>query len=165
RRFRFDAALARLVDSMEQRAPILVVLDDVHLLQRASALAVLTALANGMPVGSQLVLVSRTEPPVPLARLRVAANLHEVETVDLALDEVETAEMLEHAGVTITGDDLARVCAQTEGWPAAVTLFAMAHRAGPRVALTGRDRNLADYFAEEVLSQESDELRRFLLET
>src|SRR5262249_28870799 len=122
-------------------------------------------LANAMPSASQLVLISRTEPPVPLARVRVAADLHEVETVDLALDEVETAEMLEHAGLTLPRDEVARVCAQTEGWPAAVSLVAMSHRAGACVALTGRDRHLADYFAEEVLSQEPDDLRRFLLET
>jgi LuxR family maltose regulon positive regulatory protein len=162
---RFDASLARLVDSMAQRSPVLLVIDDVHLLQRTAALDVLGALARAMPDGSQLVLISRTEPQLPLARLRVAADLHEVEAVDLALDERETAELLEQAGLNIAADEVARVWAQTEGWPAAVALVAMAQHEGPLVALTGRDRHLADYFAEEVLSRESDDRRRFLLET
>jgi LuxR family transcriptional regulator, maltose regulon positive regulatory protein len=162
---RTDAALAGLIDTMAQRSPVLVVVDDAHRLHRRPALDVLGAVANAMPSGSQLVLASRAEPPIPIARLRVAGDLHEVGAVDLAFDEAETAAVLEQAGVAIADDELAELWAHTEGWPAAVTLVAMTQRDGRLVAPTDRHRHLADYFTEEVLSRESDGLRRFLLET
>lgn len=161
--------LSRLLEDLGRSAPIQLVLDDVHIIDSPRALRVLKALVNAIPAGSQAVLVSRSVPPLGLARLRAAGDLHEIGPSDLAMDDAEGEELLATAGVHLDPDAVAELMAATEGWPTGLALVALAHRAGPEAdpaALSSRSRSdIADYFREEVLDVQPEDIRQFLLST
>ncbi|MGZ4708241.1 MAG: LuxR C-terminal-related transcriptional regulator [Acidimicrobiales bacterium] len=163
------ALLPRFLDSLASRSPFLLALDDVHLLTSPSALAVLKGLAHDVPPGSQVVLVCRAEPPIGLARLRAAGDLHELQAADLALDEAETAELLAQAGVHLSPEEITELWTATEGWAAGLALAAMSrlkeNPANPLASLSLGRRDIGDYFREEVLDVESDSVREFLIAT
>ena len=84
---------SRFLDDLALRTPFLLALDDAHVIDRPSAVMMLKGLANAIPAGSQLVLVSRTDTPIGLARMRAAGKLCEVGPEDLALDRAETRRL------------------------------------------------------------------------
>ena len=161
--------LPRFVDGLTRRAPFLLALDDAHVLTSSSAIAVLKGLAHAVPVGSQVVLVSRSEPPIGLARLRAAGNLHEVRAADLTLDKAETAQLLVKAGVHLSPEAVAALWSATEGWAAGLALAAMSrlkeNPASPLASLSLGRRDIRDYFREEVLDVEAGDVREFLIAT
>jgi LuxR family transcriptional regulator, maltose regulon positive regulatory protein len=161
--------LPRFVDGLAIRGPFLLALDDVHVLTSPSAIAVLKGLVHALPAGSQILLASRAEPPIGLARVRAAGDLHELRAADLALDQGETAQLLARVGLELSSEEVAELWSATEGWAAGLALAAMSRlKEHPtnRLALpsVGR-RDIADYFREEVLDAEADDMREFLLAT
>jgi LuxR family maltose regulon positive regulatory protein len=164
-----DRAIIRLLKSWERRAPVQVVFDEVHLLRRSSAIQVLRSLAEAAPGGSQVILLTRTDPPFGLARIRIAGDLYEVRVEALALDRSETDQLLQQAGVAAGVDDVDRLWQQAEGWAAVISLAAMSGRGAQRreslASVSGTQRDIADYLWEEVLSHEQEDVRRFLLVT
>lgn len=160
--------VARFAAGLSQRAPMVVVLDDVHLVERDPALDVIRAAVDAMPRGSQLVVVSRADPPVALARRRVAHDLVEVRAADLAFDESETAQFVADAGLDADSEEVSGLWRRTEGWATGVALATMAAARTPAArldAVSGGHRHLAEYFSQEVLSRLSDDVRTFLIET
>jgi LuxR family transcriptional regulator, maltose regulon positive regulatory protein len=161
--------LPRFLDGLALRGPFQLGLDDVHLLDSPQAIVVLKSLANAVPEGSQVIVVSRADPPIGLARLRAAGSLHELGASDLALDESEAARLLAVAGVRLSREEVSELWSATEGWAAGLALTAMSRikddRYNPPALLSLERRGIADYFREQVLDVEPDDLRQFLLAT
>jgi LuxR family maltose regulon positive regulatory protein len=148
--------------------PIVVVLDDFHLVDSPAVLDAVAALLR-QPGSLRLVMVTRRDPTLPLHRLRVEGGLTEVRGADLAFTSDEAQTLLARHGVHATPDDLDRVLRRTEGWPAGLRLAAMflsrTDEPGAVDRFTGDQRAVADYLVSEVLDAQPPDLRRFLLHT
>jgi LuxR family transcriptional regulator, maltose regulon positive regulatory protein len=151
-------------------SPLVLVLDDVHLLHNRECQAAVAALAEQVPAGSQLVLAGRARPPLRYAQLRAEDRITEIGPGDLVLSAAEAASLLREAGVTLGEDEAAQLHRHTEGWPAALYLAALHLRAGgslPRAAVTfgGANRLVSDYLEAESLAGVSPRQRLFLTRT
>jgi LuxR family maltose regulon positive regulatory protein len=93
--------------------------------------AELATLADRLPAGSRLVVASRSEPALPIGRLRAQGDLVEVRARDLAMTRGEAARLLQGAGLTLEPDDVVTLVRRTEGWPAGLALAAAARRRPP----------------------------------
>jgi len=150
--------------------PVVLVLDDVHLLHNSECRAALSVLADHVPGGSRLVLAGRTEPPFRIARLRAEGRLVEIGPGDLSLTVQEAASLLRAAEVVLGDDDVADLHRRTEGWPAGLYLAALYLREGgsPRGAVAsfgGDDRFVSEYVEAEFLARISSSQRVFLTRT
>jgi LuxR family maltose regulon positive regulatory protein len=96
--------------------PVILVLDDPHLLHNRECRAALSALADHVPAGGRLVLAGREAPPVRVARLRAEGRITEIGAADLALTREEAAGLLRAAEVALGEEDLASLHQRTEGW-------------------------------------------------
>jgi LuxR family transcriptional regulator, maltose regulon positive regulatory protein len=151
-------------------SPVVLVLDDVHLLDNRECLSALSVLADHVPTGSRLVLAGRARPPVRVARLRAAGRIAEIGPGDLSLSGEEAASLLRAAGVAVSGEDVADLNRRTEGWPAGLYLAALYLREGgpvgrAAVSFGGDDRLVSEYMQEEFLSRISQRQRVFLTRT
>lgn len=147
--------------------PVVLVLDDVHLLQNRECQAAVAMLAEHVPAGSRVALASRHEPHLRMARLRAEGRILEFGPEDLSLDREEATSLLRDAGVELSDSDIIALHEKTEGWPAGLYLAALAIRAGGSVssavaAFGGDDLFVSDYLHLEVLSGFSDDEVRFL---
>lgn len=148
--------------------PVVLVIDDVHLLQDVDGRQALALLADHVPDGSQLVLVSRSSLPLRLARLRAEGRLSEVTAGDLVLTEEEATAMLQEAGAQLSEREVAEVYARTEGWPVGLYLAALSHREGGVPGgipshFTGDDTFVGEYIRSEFLSGVTAADREFLV--
>jgi LuxR family maltose regulon positive regulatory protein len=166
-----DEVLAALID-VAAGAPrqTAIVLDDAHLIDDPEIHRALAILLDHMPARLHLVLASREDPPLPLARLRARRQLLELRIGDMQLRRDETAALLAgSAGVELTDEQIDALHDRLEGWAAGMQLAAHALRHHPEppdhLAIGGRQRHIADYLRDEVLAALPDETRRFLLET
>ena len=151
-------------------APVVLALDDVHLLYDSECRAALSVLAEHVPAGSRLAMAGRAAPPLRIARLRAEGRITEIGPADLALTRGETAALLRAARVTVSDDDVAELHERTEGWAAGLYLAALALRAGgplgsAAVSFGGDDRLVSDYLESELLARLSRRQRRFLTRT
>jgi LuxR family maltose regulon positive regulatory protein len=147
-------------------APVVVVLDDAHLLQNWECLDAVAALIDDLPAGSQFLVASRGEPPLPLASLRASGRVLEIGREDLAMDRQEARLLLQAADVDLSGLDLDDLVRRTEGWPVALYLAALSVNAGgAAVAFAGDDRYLVDYLQSVLLSRLPPRLVSFLTRT
>ena len=117
-----------------------------------------------------MVLASRSDPPLPLARLRARGQLTEIRAAELRFTPAEAGELLRHAASTLPDGSVAALAARTEGWAAGLQLAALSLRgqddaAAFVAAFTGSHRYVLDYLAGEVLEGQDERLRMFLLET
>ncbi len=162
--------LRRVVAGLVRLAvPVVLVLDDIHVIDDEAVLADLSTLLRAPPPQLRLVLLARADPALSLHRLRVSGALTEVHSADLALNVEEATELMARDGVVLGAADAALLRQRTEGWPAGLRLAALfLARTGPghQVAdFGGTEQSVAEYLAEEVLSPHSADLRRFLLRT
>ncbi len=150
---------------------MLLVLDDYHLIDAPPVHASLTFLLDHQPPGLRLVLASRSDPPLPLPRLRATGQLAELRAADLRFTKEEAAALLHDAmGTDLPGAAVAALEARSEGWAAGLQLAALSLRgqadpAGFVAAFSGSHRYVLDYLGQEVLDRQEAELREFLLET
>ena len=150
---------------------VVLVLDDLHLIERRDIHDALGYLIHRLPPRAHLVVATRADPPLPLARLRVRGELVEIRAADLRFTPHEAAGYLNGTmGLELTGDDVAALEARTEGWIAALQLAAlsMQGRADPAsfiASFAGDDRYVFDYLADEVLARQPEGIRTFLLQT
>ena len=134
-----------------------------------SLISDLGRLANLLPPNVHLVLSSRTDLPIAWSRHRLNDQLTEIRQSDLALDEIDSALLLEHiTGRSLGADSVAALVARTEGWAAGLQLAGMTLRLHDDadefiVQFSGDDRLIADYLSEEVLQAQPDDRREFLL--
>lgn len=162
--------LSRLQAGVEQLSqPVVLVLDDFHHVDDPGVLGSLAALTSRRLPQFRLVLITRSDPALPLSRLRVAGDLVEIRAVDLALTATHAAAMVAHDGVVL-GPGAAEVLVdRTEGWPAGLRLAAMflardlpGHRPED---FGGNDQAVVGYLAEEVLARHPPEVQQFLMRT
>ena len=151
-------------------SPVVLVLDDVHVLHDHECWAALSVLADHVPAGSRLVLAGRSAPQLPIARLCAADRILEIGPDDLALTHEEASSLLRNAGVSIGEDDVAELHRRTEGWPAGLFLAALGLREGRPVASAadafgGADLLVSEYMKSEFLAQLSPSQRVFLTRT
>ena len=150
--------------------PVVLVLDDVHVLDDHECWAVVSVLADHVPPGSRLVLSGRDAPVLALARLRAAGRMLELGPRDLGLTHEEASSLLRNASVPVGEGDVAELHRRTEGWPAGLYLAALGLREGGPVATAadsfgGGDRLVSEYIQSEVLARLSSRQRVFLTRT
>jgi LuxR family maltose regulon positive regulatory protein len=150
---------------------IVLVLDDYHLIEAREIHDAVAFLLDHMPPRLHLVIASRADPAVPLARLRARGELVEIRAAELRFTPDEAAAYLnEVMGLQLTPHDVAALEERTEGWIAALQLAALSMQgrddlAGFIAGFTGDDRYIVDYLAEEVLQRQPADVRSFLLHT
>ena len=165
-----EIAMPLIAADLNERDPFVLVLDDVHLITAQTSRAILAWLVGEVRSDCGLVLVTRGDPGIPLARLRTSGELVEIGTALLALDPTETREVAASAGLELPLAAAGALCERTEGWAAAVALVTLALRgrddgAERAAGLSGDQQQIADYLLEEVLERQPDDLKTFLLGT
>jgi LuxR family transcriptional regulator, maltose regulon positive regulatory protein len=151
-------------------SPVVLVIDDVHVLRNQECRAALSVLADHVPGGSRLALAGRAQPPLQIARLRAEGKIIEIGPRDLSLTFEEASSLLRNAGVALSEDDAAELHRRTEGWPAGLYLAALYLReggplAGAAVSFGGDDRLVSEYVESEFLARISPDQRGFLTRT
>ena len=174
------AALTALVNDIAragQQAPgtqWLLVLDDYHAVEAPEVHEAVTFLLDHLPDALRLVIATRSDPPLPVARLRSRGQLTEVRAADLRFSPAEAQEFLNRVmGLDLTAADVGLLEDRTEGWVAGLQLAALSLRgipepaevAGFLEAFSGSNRFVLDYLADEVLARLPGEVRDFLLRT
>jgi LuxR family maltose regulon positive regulatory protein len=149
---------------------VVIVLDDAHLAPPELVRHVLGPLLEELPAGSMVALASRTEPPLPLGRLRARRSLIEVRVEDLAMLPAEASVLVHDAGLELDFGAVQELVSRTEGWPAGMYLAALSLReeVDTEAALSrlrGDDHRLAEYFRDEVLSEMPPDLLEFAVLT
>lgn len=152
-------------------ARAILVLDDYHAISGEAVPDFLSELVRHWPQRLHLVVISRTNPPLPLADLRAKGQLTEVRTRDLRFTAEEATAFLQQvSAVPLSEATVALLARQTEGWVAALRLLALSLRtpADAEAALNGlagTNVEIADYMAEQVVAQLTPEVLKFLLVT
>jgi LuxR family maltose regulon positive regulatory protein len=148
-----------------------LVLDDYHVIENRSIHDELAFLLEHMPPQMHLFIASRTDPPLPLARLRARSQITELRAADLRFEPEEVAAFLNGmTGLNLSADDVAALEERTEGWIAGLQLVALSLRDKRDIPnfineFTGTHRYVLDYLAEEVLHKQPEDVRDFLLRT
>ncbi len=162
--------LEALESQLAELPDVVVVLDDLHHLSNSALLADLGDMVDRLPPNVHLVLSSRADLPIAWSRHRLTTDLIEIRQSDLALDDLESAILLEQiTGRSVGPDGVATLVARTEGWAAGLQLAGMTLRLYEDsdefiTQFSGDDRLIADYLTEEVLQAQPDHRRQFLLQ-
>ena len=167
-----EAALVAVLNELSVRPDdVVLVLDDYHLAESPSIRPDVAFLLERLPPQLRLVISTRADPTLPLARLRARGELTEVRAADLRFTDDETSAFLAAAtGLSLAASDVAALGHRTEGWIASLQLAAISLRdredpSGFIAGFAGDDRYVVDYLVEEVLGEEPAEVRDFLLST
>ncbi len=166
---------ALLTDLVNEAATVpndfALVLDDYHLIEDEAVHAALAFLLEHLPPQMRLVVASRAEPPLPLARMLARGHLTRLTAKDLRFTPEETASFLNEAmGLDLPAEAITALEERTEGWIAGLQLAALSMRgrkdvSGFVAAFAGTNRHIFDYLAEEVLDRQTKDTREFLLRT
>ncbi len=148
-----------------------LVLDDYHLITTQPIHDALAFLLDHLPPNLHLVIATRADPPLPLARLRGRGQLTELRLTHLRFTHDEAAAFLNTCvSLNLSPEDVAALEARTEGWVAGLQMAAVSMQgqedvAGFIQAFTGSDRYILDYLVEEVLQRQPESVQTFLLQT
>ncbi len=151
--------------------PFALFIDDVEALQNPAALSLLRQLIEYLPSGGRVLVGSRLVPDIGAPRLLARGQLLQIDPAQLRFSEGETRDFLRgKRGLNLAASDIARLQGATEGWPVALWLASLAlerreDAAGLVAHFSGSHAAVADYLAEEVLAQQSAELREFMMRT
>ena len=163
--------LLHLVSALAaQDPPVVLVLDDFHLLAEPEALQGLDFVLRNVGSGLHVVVASRTDPPLRLHRYRLAGELAEIRASDLAFNVTEAGLLMAQHGGTLSGDSLECLTRRTEGWAAGLRLAAISMDTHPDPdrfveELITEESALTGYLVEEVLNTQPPEVREVLLST
>ena len=166
-----ESVLTSLLNQIASLADkIILVLDDAHLAGCDPIYAGIAFLLEHMPPQLHLILTTREDPPLPLARYRARGQLTEIRADDLRFTPAEAAGFLQQMGVHLDEAEIAALEQRTEGWIAGLQLAALSLQGRTDVgdfvqAFTGSHRFVLDYLIDEVLDHQTDEIRDFLLHT
>ena len=167
-----EAVLTSLInDIIAISDRIIFILDDYHLIESSPIDDSLAFLLKHLPPQMHLVIATRDDPHLPLARLRARGQLIELRAAELRFSPTEAAEFLNQVmGLDLSVDDIAALEIRTEGWIAGLQLAAISMQGQEDAtrlikSFTGSHRFVLDYLIEEVLEQQSDIVQNFLLET
>jgi ATP/maltotriose-dependent transcriptional regulator MalT len=148
-----------------------LVLDDYHVIDSKPVDQALTFLIEHQPPWMHLVITTREDPPLPLARLRGRGQLTELRAADLRFSSSEAAEFLNQVmGLNLSAEDITALETRTEGWIAGLQLAALSMQGHQDTtnfikSFTGSHHFVLDYLLEEVLHQQSESVQAFLLHT
>ena len=173
-----EALVTALVNAIaEEPEPLVIVLDDYHVIRAEPIHTSLVFLLDHLPPGMHLVVATRTDPPWPLARWRVRAQMTELRAADLRFAPDETTAFLNQAmKLGLEPEEIAALEQRTEGWIAGLHMAALAlqgtcnppgqHDIQRFISgFTGSQRFIFDYLLEEVLQQQPPSIQAFLLKT
>jgi LuxR family maltose regulon positive regulatory protein len=150
---------------------VVLILDDYHLITAPPIHRSVTYLVDHLPPRLHLVMATRADPPLPLARLRTRGHLTEIRAADLRFTSEETTAFLTRTlGLHLSGEDIAALEARTEGWIAGLQLAGLSMQGRKDIsaflkAFTGSQRYIIDYLTEEVLARQPEPVQSFLLQT
>lgn len=169
----YDALLTALINEIPEGAgpSAVVVLDDYNAIEQKSIHEGLAFLIERMPDSLHLVISTRVDPPLPLARLRAAGQLCEIRSGDLRFTPEEAGVLLnELMGLGLSEQDIAVLDARTEGWVTSLQMAALSMRGRDGVSsfvasFSGSHRHVLDYLSDEVLQRQTADTQSFLLET
>jgi LuxR family maltose regulon positive regulatory protein len=166
------AVITELINAIELAStPTLLILDDFQEIDAVPVREAVTYLLEHRPTNLHVVIASRSDPLLPLGRLRAGGGLTELRAADLRFTPEESLAFLnEVMGLELSVREVAALESRTEGWIAGLQLAALSMREHDDVpgfieAFTGSNRFIVDYLAEEVLQRQPDALRDFLLQT
>jgi LuxR family maltose regulon positive regulatory protein len=167
-----DALLTTLLNELTTLPDrFVLVLDDYHTLDCKPIDEALTFLIDHLPPHMQLVITTREDPPLPLARLRAHGQLADLRAADLRFTPAEAADFLNRVmGLNLSAEDITALGNRTEGWIAGLQLAALSMQglqdtAGFIQSFTGSHHFVLDYLVEEVLHKQSENVQNFLLQT
>ncbi len=173
-----DALLTVLLNEIAaMRQEFILVLDDYHLVDAKSVDAstsvdgALTFLSEHQPPQMRLVIATREDPPLPLARLRARGQLTELRAADLRFTPIEAAEFLNQVmGLDLSAEEIAALESRTEGWIVGLQLAALSMQghqdtAGFIKSFTGSHHFVLDFLVEEILGRQTESVQTFLLRT
>ncbi len=155
----------------EIEEPMVLVLDDYHVVGREDIHTSVSHLIDHLPESLRLVIATRSDPPLPLSRLRASGAMVEIRAGQLGFSSAEAAEFLDQRfGVELDARSTEDLRHRTEGWPAGLQLagLSLAGESDPQgfvERFTGDDRNVADYLITEVFRSVPADWRQFLLRT
>ncbi|MCE1252848.1 MAG: LuxR C-terminal-related transcriptional regulator [Anaerolineae bacterium] len=158
-------------DILDLSQPFILVLDDFQMIQQKTNLQIIEDILLQRPQQLHLVLITREDPLLPLARLRAGYQMSEIRVSDLRFSDEESALFLNNImGLNLQDEDLAVLTSRTEGWVVGLQLAALSVRdrvdsSGFIRTLNGNQRYILSYLTEEVLNRQSPEIQEFLLQT
>jgi LuxR family maltose regulon positive regulatory protein len=148
-----------------------LVLDDYHLVDEKKVHNIVEFLLDHLPVQMHLVITTRVDPPLPLARLRVRNQLTEFRAPDLCFTVNETTVFFNKMmNLGLSSHEISILESRTEGWIAGLQLAALSMQGREDIhsfikTFAGDDRHIVDYLAEEVLNLQPEHVQNFLLQT
>lgn len=151
--------------------PVLLTLDDYHVITNSQIHDALAYFIDNQPAGVHLVITTREDPPLPLARLRARGQMTEIRAHDLRFSPEESRQFFNQSqNQVLTEKTLQALDERTEGWAAGLQLAALAleHQTNPAAfvdTFRGSHRYVLDYLAEEVIRQQAEEVKQFLVQT
>jgi LuxR family maltose regulon positive regulatory protein len=166
--------LTLLINDLTARSEkSLLVLDDYHTIETETIHQALTFFVDHMPLAMHLVITSRSDPNLPLARLRANGQVNELRSADLRFTLAETAQFLEQmSGLSLTAAEVAALDRRTEGWIAGLQMAALSLRQREAGAVAqfiedfrGSHHYIMNYLVDEVLQRQPAEVQTFLLHT
>ena len=167
-----ELALTLLLNDLTSGSrPLILVLDDYHLIENTRIHHLVTYLLDNQPEQLHLVIATRVDPPLPVSRLRAQAQLVEVRVDDLCFTSDESFLFYNDVmGLSLSTEQVAVLERRTEGWIAGLQLAALSMREHEDIigfieAFTGSNRFILDYLTEEVFNRQTSEVRAFLLKT
>ena len=149
---------------------VVLVLDDYHVVHAPAIHEAMGFLVDHLPPQLRLVIATRSDPPLPLARLRARGELAEVRAADLRFTEPETVAYFAGMGLRLSAAEVSTLEGRTEGWVAALQLAALSLQGREDLTgfidgFAGDDRHVVDYLVEEVVHRQPEAVRDFLLRT
>jgi len=167
-----DSILISLINEISSGLDqIIIIFDDYHQIQAQPIHNILTFLLENLPTLAHLVITTREDPNLPIARLRAKNQLSDIRAIDLLFSHEETGEFLNQVmGLSLSAEDITMLETRTEGWIAGLQLAAISIQGLDDATsfiqtFSGSDRLVLDYLIEEVINQQPEDIQNFLLQT
>lgn len=160
--------ITKIINQMEEAEPVTLILDDYHVIGDASIHTALAYLLDHMPDSLRLVLVTREEPPLPLARLRARGLLRELNLQDLRFSVEEANTLLNQImGLKLPAEQIQALEERTQGWAAGLQMAALSLQANDAHTIPdGTERQwITEYLLTEIFSRQEKDIQTFLLNT
>lgn len=167
-----ETILSTLINELSALPELLtLVLDDYHVIESTAIHEGLTFLVEHMPSQLRIIMTTRTDPPLPLARMRVRSQLLELRSADLRFSPLQMATFFTDVmGLTLTTDQISSLDSRVEGWIAGLQLagLALQGKSDPAAfiaSFAGDHHYVLDYLGDEILDRQPDAMQQFLLQT
>ncbi len=164
------AILTNLINALDRsNREVVLVLDDYQVIKNQAVHSAIAFMLNNCPSGFHLVIASRSDPPLPTARLRARGQIVEIRAVDLSFSEPEADQFLNQVmGLSLDPGSVRLLSDRTEGWIAGLQMAALSLRDRGEIfgfieGLSGTNRYIMDYLMEEVLAGQTPEIQHFLI--